>query len=117
MVFFPSHAFLTSVFDAFELSELPFMENTECVIQENVMKEEDRERFLSMFETSPEGESSKTLIGFCVLGGIFSEGIDLKGDSLIGSIVVGPGIPQICKERGILKDFFSAHGENGFDYA
>ena len=117
MVFFPSHAFLTSVFDAFELSELPFMEDTECVIQENVMKEEDRERFLSMFETSPEGESSKTLIGFCVLGGIFSEGIDLKGDSLIGSIVVGPGIPQICKERGILKDFFSAHGENGFDYA
>jgi len=118
MVFFPSHAFLNSVYSIFEDRELPFMDNTECVIQENVMKEEDRENFLSMFsEENSSGGSYDTLIGFCVLGGIFSEGIDLKGDSLIGSIIVGPGIPQICKERGILKDFFSAHGENGFDYA
>ncbi|MBP5298576.1 MAG: PD-(D/E)XK nuclease family protein [Lachnospiraceae bacterium] len=118
MVFFPSHAFLNSVYSIFEDRELPFMDNTECVIQENVMKEEDRENFLSMFsEDNISSGSDKTLIGFCVLGGIFSEGIDLKGDSLIGSIIVGPGIPQICKERGILKDFFSAHGENGFDYA
>ncbi|MBO4808919.1 MAG: PD-(D/E)XK nuclease family protein, partial [Lachnospiraceae bacterium] len=118
MVFFPSHAFLNQVYSIFENRELPFMDNTECVIQENVMKEEDRENFLSMFsDENAVNESSGTLIGFCVLGGIFSEGIDLKGDSLIGSIIVGPGIPQICKERGILKDFFSTHGENGFDYA
>ncbi|MBO7387096.1 MAG: ATP-dependent DNA helicase, partial [Lachnospiraceae bacterium] len=118
MVFFPSHAFLNSVYSIFENKELPFMDNTECVIQENVMKEEDRENFLSMFSNENiDSDAPGTLIGFCVLGGIFSEGIDLKGDSLIGSIIVGPGIPQICKERGILKDFFSAHGENGFDYA
>lgn len=62
-------------------------------------------------------EEEKTLIGFCVLGGIFSEGIDLKKDSLIGVIIVGTGLPQVCNEREILKDYFDADGENGFDYA
>ena len=55
-----------------------------------------------------------TLLGFCVLGGIFSEGIDLKEDALIGSIIVGVGFPQICSEREIIKEFFD---EKGFDYA
>ena len=59
----------------------------------------------------------QTLVGFCVLGGIFSEGIDLKNDSLIGAIVVGTGIPQVCEEREILKEYFDANGGNGFDYA
>ena len=62
-------------------------------------------------------ESEKTLIGFCVLGGIFSEGIDLKNDSLIGAIIVGTGLPQVCFERELLKDFFDKRGENGFDYS
>ena len=57
------------------------------------------------------------MIGFCVLGGIFSEGIDLKNDSLIGAIIVGTGLPQVCYEREILKDYFDEHGGNGFDYA
>lgn len=61
--------------------------------------------------------SSKTLIGFCVMGGIFGEGIDLKNDSLIGAIIVGTGLPQVCPEREILKRHFDAMGEDGFDYA
>lgn len=59
----------------------------------------------------------KGLIGFCVLGGIFSEGIDLRQDSLIGSIIIGPGLPQICSEREILKNFFDDEGYDGYDYA
>ncbi len=59
----------------------------------------------------------KGLIGFCVLGGIFSEGIDLRQDSLIGSIVIGPGLPQVCNEREILKDFFDDEEHDGYDYA
>jgi Rad3-related DNA helicase len=62
-------------------------------------------------------EEDHTLIGFCVLGGIFGEGIDLKNDSLIGAIIVGTGIPQVCHERELLKSYFDEHGENGFDYA
>ncbi|MDE6743967.1 MAG: hypothetical protein K2J95_08840 [Lachnospiraceae bacterium] len=59
----------------------------------------------------------KGLIGFCVLGGIFSEGIDLRQDSLIGSIIIGPGLPQICNEREILKNFFDDEEHDGYDYA
>lgn len=59
----------------------------------------------------------KGLIGFCVLGGIFSEGIDLRQDSLIGSIIIGPGLPQVCNEREILKDFFDDEEHDGYDYA
>ncbi len=62
-------------------------------------------------------ESTHSLLGFCVLGGIFSEGIDLKNDSLIGAIIVGTGLPQVCPEREILKGYFDGRGESGFDYA
>ena len=64
-----------------------------------------------------EYDEDRYLIGFCVLGGIFSEGIDLKNDSLIGAIIVGTGLPQVCYEREILKDYFDEQGEFGFDYA
>ena len=64
-----------------------------------------------------EVEEETILIGFCVMGGIFSEGIDLKKDSLIGALIVGTGIPQVCCERELLKKYFDEQGENGFDYA
>ncbi len=59
----------------------------------------------------------RTIIGFCVMGGIFGEGIDLRKDSLIGAIIVGTGLPQVCPEREILKNHFEQMGEDGFDYA
>ena len=57
------------------------------------------------------------VVAFCIMGGIFSEGIDLTGDRLIGSVVVGPGLPQVCNEREILKNYFDERGQDGFDYA
>ena len=51
------------------------------------------------------------------MGGIFSEGIDLDGEKLIGAAVVGAGIPQVGPERELLKQYFDRSGENGFDYA
>ncbi|MDE5599129.1 MAG: ATP-dependent DNA helicase, partial [Lachnospiraceae bacterium] len=71
----------------------------------------------SMIHMDIEVEEEKILLGFCVMGGIFSEGIDLKNDSLIGAIIVGTGLPQGCHEREILKKYFDGWGENGFDYA
>lgn len=80
------------------------------------MDERSREEFLQQFGAD-EGEAERTLLGFCVLGGIFSEGIDLKKDSLIGAIIVGTGLPQVCNEREILKKYFDEEGNHGFDYA
>ena len=57
------------------------------------------------------------MIGFCVMGGIFSEGIDLTQDKLIGAAIVGTGLPQVCRERELLKDYFDRQGFRGFDYA
>ena len=77
------------------------------------MTEEEREAFLSAFEREREG----TLVAFCVMGGIFAEGIDLKNDRLIGAVIVGCGLPQISVERTILKGYYDSRGMSGFDYA
>ena len=85
----------------------------EICMQTSNMQEQEREQFLQMFEQEREG----SLVAFCVMGGIFSEGIDLKNDKLIGAIIVGTGLPQISNERQILKDYYDERGLSGFDYA
>ena len=77
------------------------------------MSEEEREAFLAEFEK----EQESSLLGFCVMGGIFSEGIDLTEEKLIGAIIVGTGLPRVCVERELLKQYFDAKGLGGFDYA
>ena len=88
-------------------------EEMELVIQQKHMDEEERENFLRAFEMGRE----KSLIGFGVLGGIFSEGIDLTNEKLIGTLIIGTGLPQVCNEREILKSYFDQKGLYGFDYA
>ena len=114
MVFFPSYKMLNDVLEAF--SEKYVNENNEdieVIVQDSSMKEADRERFLSRFEEIKDG----ALLGFCVMGGIFSEGIDLKKDKLIGTIVVGTGLPQVCNERELISAYFNEREMNGFDYS
>ncbi len=111
LVFCPSYAFLQSIWEIY--TELYAGEGRECLIQQEYMDERSREEFLESFRE----ETDHVLIGFCVLGGIFSEGIDLKNDRLIGVMIVGTGIPQVCSERELLKNHFDQKGENGFDYS
>ena len=87
-------------------------ENERLKEEKDVLSYKGREQLPVKKTASP-----RTLIGFCVMGGIFGEGIDLKNDSLIGAIIVGTGLPQVCPEREILKRHFDAMGEEGFDYA
>ena len=77
------------------------------------MDEEEKERFLGEFKRGRED----TLVAFCVMGGIFSEGIDLKEDRLIGVMVVGTGLPMVCTEQEILRKYFDEKNGHGFDYA
>lgn len=113
MAFFPSYRFMEKVYEFFE--ELLEEKDSDMgyVMQSPYMSEEAREIFLENFEESRES----SFIGFCVMGGIFSEGIDLADDKLIGAMIVGTGLPQVCREREILKYYFDTHGERGFDYA
>lgn len=111
MAFFPSYRLMQDVYTVYE--ELYSDENVICLMQESAMREQEREEFLEAFAKNQE----KTLVGFCIMGGIFSEGIDLDGEKLIGAAVVGAGIPQVGPERELLKQYFDRNGENGFDYA
>ena len=77
------------------------------------MGEQEKEDFLDAF--SRVDEQSK--VGFCVMGGIFSEGIDLTSDQLIGAVIVGTGFPQMNNERELLKNYYNDKCKNGFDYA
>ena len=108
LAFFPSYKLMQDVFQIYrDEYDRP---DVDWIIQTPSMHEEEREIFLENFET----ENPNTLIGFCIMGGIFSEGIDLIGKKLIGAVIVGTGIPQISNEREILKGYYK---ENGFDYA
>jgi Rad3-related DNA helicase len=89
------------------------MSDLKMYLQSSSMTEKDREDFLSKFQPDP----SQTVVGFCVLGGIFSEGIDLKNDRLIGVLVIGVGLPQICLERDIIRNYFQNKYRMGFEYA
>ena len=111
MVFFPSYKLMNEVYSLAIENGM----DAECDIlcQSGNMKEQEREDFLLAFEE----ERNKTMLGFCVLGGIFSEGIDLKNERLIGSIIIGTGLPMVCTEREILKNYYDSEHKNGFDYA
>lgn len=113
LVFFPSYRYMENVFCRLkemdgEMGGL----SSRVLCQEAAMTEQDREEYLQHFMNSKAG-----VVGFCVMGGIFSEGIDLRKEQLIGAIIVGTGLPMVCTEQTILKEYFDAAGKNGFDYA
>ena len=110
MVFFPSYRLMEDVLQVYE--EEFSVDWVRCVCQTPDMTEQEREGFLEEFQ-----EREGTLVGFCVLGGIFSEGVDLTGESLIGAVIVGTGLPQIGSQREILKEYYDKKNHCGFDYA
>ncbi len=109
LVFFPSYKYMNEIYSRF------FEKNTELKIecQTNLMDEEQREIFLDKFSE----KNTETLVGFAVMGGIFSEGIDLTGNRLIGTIIVGVGLPKVGLERNIISNYFSDKNNKGFEYA
>lgn len=108
-VFFPSYKYMEYVYDCF-IDRNP---DINTIIQENLMDEKEREDFLDKFNS----DQDETMIAFAVLGGIFSEGIDLIGEKLIGAVVVGVGLPQICNERNIIREYFDLKNGLGYEYA
>ncbi|HJD24442.1 MAG TPA: ATP-dependent DNA helicase [Firmicutes bacterium] len=109
MVYFPSYQYMNEVYEAFS-SLYP---GVDTLLQQSGMSEEEREAFLARFDRT----NAQTLVGFCVLGGIYSEGIDLKGDRLIGTVVVGVGLPQIGREQNRIRDYYNRNGGTGYEFA
>ena len=113
MIFFPSYKMMDEVRTQFEKSCSELEMPIDLISQSTGMSETQREEFLAQFEEAHENG----LAGFCVMGGMFGEGIDLKDDRLIGAVIVGTGLPQVCNERELLKYFYDKRGEDGFFYA
>jgi DNA excision repair protein ERCC-2 len=109
LVFFPSYAYLSAVLERLK-EGLP---ERQLLVQDRGMAEAEREAFLSQFSEN----NQETLVGLAVMGGVFGEGIDLVGERLIGTVVVGVGIPQVCLERDLIKDYFDRQNSSGFAYA
>lgn len=109
LAYFPSFAYLAAVQEEFQRLHPA----VRILAQQPGLSEAGREAFLAAFAA----EHAETLVGFAVMGGVFGEGIDLVGDRLIGAIIVGVGLPQLCAERDLIRDFFEARHGSGFDYA
>lgn len=107
LVFFPSYQMMATIY------ELALLRIQGLSMQKSSMSEREREEFLSQFTTTP----VESKIGFCVMGGIFSEGIDLTNDRLIGAIIVGTGLPLVCNERELFRGYYDEKDNTGFDHA
>lgn len=105
IIFSPSYAYMELLYDEISKSNI---EDFEIIKQRQNMSEEEKEEFLNGVKIK------NNLIMFCVLGGMFSEGIDLPGEQLIGSVIIGVGYPMIDMKNEIIKDFYKA---DGYDYA
>lgn len=106
LVFFPSYKYMEAVYNSF------YLENPRVIMQSNNMTEAQKEEFLNYFNNKEDN-----YIGFCVLGGIFSEGIDLRNDSLIGTIIIGTGLPSISTGGQIIREYFDKKENRGYEYA
>ncbi len=109
LVYFPSYKYMNEVYSRF-LEKYP---EIETFVQESFMTEEERESFLNRFQP----DKAASMVCFGVLGGIFSEGIDLKGERLIGAIIIGVGLPQISVEQDIIMDYFQRKNGMGYENA
>ena len=109
LAFFPSYSYLQQVWENFT-ARYP---DQPTLCQESSMDEGQRTEFLAQFLA----RDGKPLLGFAVLGGVFGEGVDLTGESLIGVAVVSPGLPQIGPRQEQLRDYFEETRGAGFDYA
>ncbi len=109
IAYFPSYDCLERVYRAFS-KRYP---RVQTVLQKKGMRQSEKEEFLGAFKN----DTGRLRIGFCVLGGAFSEGVDLPGSRLIGAIIFGVGLPGLSNERNIIKEYFDDDGGVGYDYA
>ena len=109
MVFTPSFEYNAALARAFE-AKYPKLS---ILVQKKNMSPSEKSEFLDRFKA----EDKSYLIGFCVMGGIYAEGIDLAGDSLIGAVIVGIGMPSLSYEREAIADYYQEKYEEGKQYA
>ena len=106
-IYSPSYEYMEQILAYLTLDEYDYY------VQTKDMDEVERETFLLNFQTNPQ----KTTLGFLVLGGAFSEGVDLVSDRLIGAVIIGIGMPRINFQSDCISQYYKDKDLPGFDYA
>ncbi|USS85731.1 ATP-dependent DNA helicase [Fructilactobacillus myrtifloralis] len=109
LIFAPSHAYLEQIYAAYR-QQFPTQPVT---VQTAAMTTDERDQFLAAFQQP----TTKPVVGFALLGGLFSEGIDLVGDKLIGVAIVGVGLPGLNPETNLIQAYYEARNGQGFAFA
>ncbi len=109
LVFCPSYDFCRKISAAFQKT----YPKIKTIVQTPSMTYSQKKDFLDALKN----QELQITVGFCVCGGVFAEGVDLPGDSLIGAIIFGTGIPSLSSERNILSEYYDDLNGKGFGYA
>ncbi len=107
--FFPSYQYMNKVYELFKEKYT----DVDVLMQKEEMTEEEKENFLKYFKEN----NSESMLAFAVMGGLFSEGIDLVGEKLIGAAIISVGLPKISIERDIILDYYRDKNNKGYEYA
>ena len=107
-IYSPSYEYMNKI-----LSMMKFDDSVDVYVQEKDMTDYNKIKFLNNFKSDPE----RTTLGFLVIGGAFSEGIDLVSDRLIGAVVIGVGIAKLNFESDQIMEYYKIHGLPGYEYA
>lgn len=107
IAFFPSYKYMHTVYEIFKIK----YPDVDTVMQSRSATDKERDEFIESFRD----DGFQERVGFCVLGGVFSEGIDLKGNRLIGVVLVGTGIPQISVDKELIKEYFNSKSRNNYE--
>ncbi len=116
IIFSPSFEYQQWLVSSFEMiagSRRSEIKPFQIIRQTPHMSEKNRRAFLNEFREY----GKRTLLAFAVIGGVFSEGIDLVGETLSGVVLVGVGLPKKTPERDIMMDYYSSILGNGFNFA
>ncbi len=106
IVYFPSFAYMQQVLSVLE-GRLP---HRELLIQRPELGDEERSRFLNTLQRQ------QGVVAFCILGGVFGEGIDLPGDALTSVVIVGVGLPQFNRDTQARRDYLEVTSGQGFEF-
>ena len=109
LVYFPSYRYMETVCREY----LRLKPKEPVVMQKSGMNKKTRDKFISVFSS----DKYESATGFCVLGGMFSEGLDLTGESLIGVIIVGSGLSGISSELNLMSEYYDEKYERGYEFA
>lgn len=109
MIFSPSFEYAELLAKSFR-AKYP---KIKVIVQSKNMNAQEKADFLEEFSKN----TDSYLVAFCVMGGIYSEGIDLAGDKLIGAVIVGIGLPSLSYEREAISAYYQDKFEMGKEFA